>query len=269
MMATVSVFLVLVVYFIVGWRISLRSQKVAWVDFFWVSSFLIVPWVLALSQYLAEGRSLLGPFFEEKKHFWWLALLFSVWSFRLSWHLFWRLRKHPEDPRYLALKEKWADNLPMKTLWLFLFEAFLVLILSLPLFIVFSVTDPSWHWSQLVAVSLFILGLVGETTADRQLKNFKAKQQGGGRVCDVGLWKYSRHPNYFFELVIWTSFAVYGASFPLGFWAVVPLIIMAILLIFVTGVAPSERQALASKGDLYRAYQQRTSMLIPWPPKES
>lgn len=262
-----SVILIGVVgYFLLGWRVSVTTNKIAWVDFFWSSSFFVIVLLFALQKPftdLAVAPSLEDPLF------WGMAGLFSLWSLRLSSHLFRRLRHQPEDPRYLVLSEQWRKHWQRNVLLLYLFEALLALVLSTPLLIGFKAPSMTWQWPQWLSLMLFLMGLLGESSADRQLRIFKKTRTSQSQVCDVGLWRYSRHPNYFFEIVIWSSFAVYCLNLPWGLWAWCPVAIMTFLLVKVTGVAPSEKQALATKGDAYRVYQQRTSMLVPWPPKES
>jgi steroid 5-alpha reductase family enzyme len=116
-------------------------------------------------------------------------------------------------------------------------------------------------------VAIWLVGLIGESIADGQLAAFKADASNHGRVCDVGLWRYSRHPNYFFEWTIWIGYAVFALASPWGWLALAMPALMLHFLINVTGVKATEEQALRSKGERYREYQQRTSMFIPLPRK--
>lgn len=110
------------------------------------------------------------------------------------------------------------------------------------------------------------IGVVGEAVADSQLKRFKRAHVGA--VCDVGLWGYSRHPNYFFEWCVWIGYAVYGFAFaPAGLIAIVGQAIIVASIFGITGIPPTENQAVRSKGDAYREYQKRVSRFVPLPPK--
>ncbi len=110
-----------------------------------------------------------------------------------------------------------------------------------------------------------MLGLAGETIADTQLA---VQASAAGAVCEVGLWAWPRHPNYFFEWCVWLGYAVYGLAFaPWGLIALVPQAILLCSILFVTGIPPTEMQSIRSRGDAYRAYQKRVSRFVPWPPK--
>ena len=124
---------------------------------------------------------------------------------------------------------------------------------------------PRLHWLELLGAAIWVAGILGESIADRQLARFKADPANKGRVCDVGLWRYSRHPNYFFEWTIWVAYAVFCLASPP--WGYVGLAMPALMLHFllnVTGIKATEEQALKSRGDAYRRYQQTTSAFVPW-----
>jgi steroid 5-alpha reductase family enzyme len=113
------------------------------------------------------------------------------------------------------------------------------------------------------------IGILGEALADAQLARWKRDPANRGRVCDAGLWGYSRHPNYFFEWCVWIGYATYGLAFlgDGGWLALVPQGLLLASILWVTGIPPTEAQSLRSKGDAYRAYQRRVSRFIPLPPK--
>ena len=114
------------------------------------------------------------------------------------------------------------------------------------------------------AVALWAVAIVGEAAADRQLDRFKRDPANRGRLCDVGLWRYSRHPNYFFEFVIWISYALYAAGSPFGWSGIVSPALILYFLFRVTGIPLTEAQALRSRGEAYRRYQETTSVFVPW-----
>jgi steroid 5-alpha reductase family enzyme len=115
--------------------------------------------------------------------------------------------------------------------------------------------------------ALWLVAWIGEFLADSQLQSFKSNPANRGTTCRVGLWRYSRHPNYFFEWLIWVAFAVFAMGSPFGYVAVFAPLLMLFFLFRVTGIPATEAQALRSKGDDYRRYQQTTSAFVPWFPR--
>jgi steroid 5-alpha reductase family enzyme len=190
-----------------------------------------------------------------------------VWGLRLGFFLlFTRANSQPEDGRYAELRRKWGSNAGWKFLLFFEVQAVLCGVLSLPFLL--AMHDPlkglpeyedwgAWIW---------VVAFLGETIADAQLARFKRDPKNKGRVCNVGLWRYSRHPNYFFEFFIWVSFAMVACTAQYGGWAFVSPALMLFLLVFVTGIPATEAQALRSKGAAYKKYQESTSAFIPWFP---
>lgn len=193
----------------------------------------------------------------------------AFWSVRLGSHLARRLSRHfpKEDRRYDELRANWSTEFRGKSFFFFQFQALTQCFFAFPFACVAASRDPAVLplWA---GVGIAILGLVGEVAADSQLRRFVAEPLHRGKVCDVGLWRYSRHPNYFFEWVIWIGFGVVGISSGAStshvlLSAACPLV-MLILLLFVTGVPPAEASSLRSKGLLYSEYQARTSCFVPW-----
>ena len=111
-----------------------------------------------------------------------------------------------------------------------------------------------------------VMGVIGETVADRQLLAFKRDPAHRGRTCRAGLWRYSRHPNYFFEWVLWCGFGAFGLTGPLGWLGLAAPFLILFTILFETGIPPTEAQALASRGEDYRRYQRTTRAFVPWPP---
>jgi len=149
----------------------------------------------------------------------------------------------------------------------FQFQALLLVTLSVPFLLAARNRAPSLHPLEVAAVVLWLVALFGETLADAQLAAFKRDAANRGRVCDSGLWRWSRHPNYFFEWLIWVAFALFALASPWGWIALYCPALMLFFLLKVTGVSYTESQLLRSKGESYRRYQERTSTFVPWPPK--
>ena len=243
---------------LLAWLVFLKTDNGGWVD---------VAWAYSLGS-LAVLFAVLGPGAPDRRLL--TALLGGLWGLRLGTHLAWRVAQDPlEDGRYRQLREEWGGNIRIKFLGFFLFQGLLNLVLCLPF--LFAALDRSSGISPIAWIggSLVLLGVAGEGLADAQLKVFKADPSLRGQVCRRGLWAWSRHPNYFFEWLVWLGFATAGLGAPyalLGFLA--PALILHFLT-RVTGIPATEAQALRSKGESYALYQRQVSPFIPWLPRRS
>jgi len=198
-----------------------------------------------------------------------IAGLAVVWSLRLGTHLARRvIGHHPvEDGRYVQLRKDWAGNFAPKMAGFFQMQAASVVLLGVPFLLPVLNASPQFHPLEIVGALLWLVAILGESLADTQLAAFKRDPANRGRVCAAGLWRYSRHPNYFFEWLIWVAYFVFALASPWGWLAVLSPAIILYLLLRVTGIPLTEQQALRSKGEAYREYQQSTSAFIPWLPK--
>ncbi len=200
---------------------------------------------------------------------WVVAALVGLWSLRLTWHLQRRIRRHypEEDSRYVKLREVWCGRVPSAFFWFFIAQAVSVVLLALPFWVVASDADGVWGFWEIAGVMVCVSGIVGEAMADGQMAGFKSRNEDPRAVCQDGMWRYSRHPNYFFEGVIWVGFYLYACGSDWG-WATIHAPAMIIyLLLRVTGIPPTEAAAVLRKGDAYRRYQKTTSAFFPWPPR--
>lgn len=229
------------------------------VDVFWASSFGIISLLSA-----AVGQGLL-----ERK----VLLLIAVlpWSLRMTLHLLVRIiKEHPhEDKRYAALREAWGRRANLMMYLVFLFQGALITILSPPFLLVAANKDSGIGVAEILGASICLIATVGESIADEQLRKFKDNPENKGKVCAYGLWYYSRHPNYFFEFLVWVGIFVLAASSPIGIFTIYCPLIMLYLLTQMTGVKISEEQSLKSRGEEYRRYQQTTSAFFPWVKKSN
>ena len=198
------------------------------------------------------------------------AAMVGLWSLRLGTHLLRRVwRHHPEeDGRYRQLRRDWAGNFSARMFGFFQLQALSVALLALPFLCVLRNPAAFPHPLEMGGIALWLVALAGEAVADRQLAAFK-RHAPRGAVCDRGLWRYSRHPNYFFEWLVWVAYLVFACASPWGWLGVFPAAVMLHLLLRVTGVPLTEEQALRSKGDAYRRYQRTTSAFFPWPPRKA
>jgi steroid 5-alpha reductase family enzyme len=194
-------------------------------------------------------------------------LLFSagaaIWSFRLGLYILIRVcRHHPEeDKRYRTLRERWPG--PLRFLLFFELQACMAVIFSLPFLLAALDPQPTVSRWELLGIGLAIVSTAGETLADFQAQRLKRQ----GPLVNSGLWRYSRHPNYFFESLVWWGFSI--AVWPLSYgWVTLACpLLMLYFLLRVTGIPLTEKHSLESRGEAYREYQRTTSRFIPWPPK--
>jgi steroid 5-alpha reductase family enzyme len=220
----------------------------------------------------AMGISLLAMIYAVHGVGYWRRTLFlapmaMLWGLRLGLHLlFTRVNGQPEEGRYAELRRKWGSNVGLKFLLFFEVQAVLCGVLSLPFLV--AMHDPGKGMPELenVGLGIWVVAFLGEMIADWQLARFKKDPKNKGRVCNVGLWRYSRHPNYFFEFFIWVSFAMVALPAKYGYLGLIAPALILYFLFRVTGIPATEEQAIRSKGKAYREYQKSTSAFIPWFP---
>ena len=234
------------------WIIHLRIRNASIVDPGWAFGLPLV----------AVTYALLGHGYAQRK---WLAAGMAVlWGVRLGVHLLVRIVGQPEEGRYQELRRQWKTQLPLKFLIFFEFQGLLDLFLSLPFLLAALNPAPTLSAFEYAGFALWLIALAGEAVADAQLAAFKRDPTSHGQVCQRGLWNYSRHPNYFFEWLIWVAWALFALASPYGWIALLCPLLMFYFLFRVTGIPATEAQALRSKGDAYRRYQQTTSAFVPW-----
>lgn len=238
-----------------GWRWQRRRSNCGIVDVLWSSGLGGAAILLA-----ALGHGALWPRLL-------LGLLGGMWGLRLARHLWVRVRGKPEDGRYAQLRERWHGD-QRKLFALFQFQAGLVVLFSLPFLGVAANNATSPQWLALAA-AIWLVSVLGETTADRQLARFRNDPANKGKTCRDGLWRYSRHPNYFFEWLHWFTYVVLAIGSPLRGLTWIGPVLMFVFLRYLSGIPFTEAQALRTRGADYCAYQQETSMLFPWFPKTS
>jgi len=244
------------------WRVQRRTGNAGIVDVAWsFGTGLVGVAFCVFGSGLPARRLLLGA-------------LIGVWGFRLGLHLWQRMQREPEDGRYTEIRRNTGEGAGR---WLFVFfqvQAVWALLFATPIFLAARNTlgDPTAPFGGLgladaIGAAIWLLAIGGETIADRQLAAFKLDPESKGRVCRRGLWSWSRHPNYFFEWLHWFGYVVIGWSGPTGWATLFGPAVMLFFLLKVTGIPPTERQALRSRGDEYRRYQQEVSAFFPRPPR--
>jgi steroid 5-alpha reductase family enzyme len=189
----------------------------------------------------------------------------AIWGLRLALHLWRRVRAEPEDGRYRALRARWGAA-QARWFGLFQFQAGLIALFCVPFLV--AAGNPSVRPAWLVAaLVIFVVSIGGEDIADGQLARFRADPANRGRTCRLGLWRYSRHPNYFFEWLHWFTYVAIAIGAPHAVWSLAGPVVMFVFLRWVSGIPFTEAQALRTRGEDYRDYQRRTSILFPWPPR--
>jgi steroid 5-alpha reductase family enzyme len=236
------------------WLWSYRIKNAGVVDIFWSYNFPVIAIILYL----------FAPAFDERRIL--LCAMVVIAGVRLGTHLATRVLKHlrEEESRYAQIRKEWGKNAEPKMFGFFIMQGISNVLLATPFFISAMNTSPQLSQLEYAGAGLWLISVLGEAIADRQLAVFKKDPSNKGKVCDVGLWHYSRHPNYFFEWLMWVSYFVFALASPYGYIAVISPAIILYLLLRVTGIPATEQQSLKTKGEAYKRYQQTTSKFIPW-----
>ena len=242
---------------LLGWWVQCRTRNAAHADVIWafgtggVSLF-----------YLLAGS---GPVLLRLL----AAMLIGAWAWRLGGHILRRVMADGvEEGRYAAMREALGERIDLFHLFFFLGQGLLAWLFALPAWVIAFHPGPVVWPLVVLGVVIGTVALVGEKNADQQLDAFRRNPANRGRTCREGWWRYSRHPNYFFEWLHWFSYPLLAWGAPGAAWLWLAPVMMFLFLWFVTGIPYTERQALKSRGDDYRAYQRSTSPFIPWRPRD-
>lgn len=233
------------------WLVYLWKRNAAVVDLGWAIGLTL----MGLTHHVITGTISLSNIL--------IGLLVLVWGIRLGGYLFWtRLRLGKKDARYESLQQKQTIPAPLFFLIHYLIQACFQGAVGF-VFIFTSQSGRTLSGYDVIGLILWGTGFCGTILADRQLHRFRSSPNNQGRVCQLGLWNYSRHPNYFFEILLWVGFSFLGASAPLGWLGFLSPTVLLVTMRCITGPI-SERQSLRSKPQAYRHYQDTTSMIVPW-----
>ena len=256
--------------FALTWLAAWKIDNWSIVDVVWSYGFaILIALPFAVGAAAAGWSSLPSRWLDDPLL--WLSAAMVLWSLRLGTHLGIRVLGHldKEDGRYLRMREVHGKRMAWKMAIFYLQQAVALVVLMLPFYA--ASTDAEGQRAGAVHVAglaLFLAGLAFEATGDSQLARFKADPANRGKVCDVGLWAWTRHPNYFGEFLIWLGFAL--LSFTPNLLGIPGLLCAGVILYLVTnvtGIPLTEQQLLTSKGDAYRDYQRRVSAFWPRPPR--
>jgi steroid 5-alpha reductase family enzyme len=258
--ALVAIAVALSVLMAGAWAVQQRTGNSGWVDTIWTFSLGLV----------GAGSALwpVGGAAPNARQ-WLVAALVAIWSLRLGSHIAARTAKITDDPRYAAFAMEWGVDSPRKMFIFLQNQGFGSIPLVFSIFVASRFPDHALRLQDYLGALILFIGIAGEALADAQLKNFRTNPANKGRVCDAGLWRWSRHPNYFFEWFGWLAYPVIAIStdYPWGWATLLAPVFMYWILVHVTGIPPLEQQMLRSRGERYRDYQASTSMFFPLPQK--
>ncbi len=253
---TVACAVVLAVSMFGLWLLSLRMEDASIVDVFWGIAFVLVARIGFAWGDGDDGRRIL------------VFVLASIWGLRLAAYLLWRRSGEGEDPRYRRMRERHGARFGRVSLFtVFGLQGLVAYLVSMPLQIAQGAGGaPPLGWVDALGAALVATGLALESIGDWQLARFKADPANRGLVMDRGLWRYTRHPNYFGDAVVWWGFGVIACAVPGGEVGLLSSALMTFLLMRVSGVPMLERSLAASRPG-WAEYAARTSSFVPWPPR--
>ena len=255
-LALIALATVAVLMFVL-WALHFRIHNAALVDAGWAAGLALIGII-----YTAGGAGWL-----ERRVL--IGGMTGLWGMRLAAYLLkTRVIGHPEEGRYEEMRKNWETNAGFKFLLYFEAQALLCVVLSAPFLLAAMNPREGFQWFEVVGVAIWAISILGESLADGQLAEFKRKPDSMGHTCREGLWRYSRHPNYFFEWFLWIGYALVGLGAEYGWVGFNSQAFILFFLLRVTGIPATEAQALRSRGDDYKDYQRTTSAFIPWFPKE-
>jgi len=253
----------------VAYLVHLRRRNAGAIDVAWGINLALIAFTAAVN----------GNGWWMRK--WVYAIGVGIASLRLTAHLTHRFLSEPEDGRYATLRAAWGASAPLRFLGLFALQGLLALLVSAPAFAAAADRTRKFDRLERIAMVMFVVSVIGEAVADAQLAQHKARERARaqttvdaplmrGSVCRTGLWAYSRHPNYFFQCLMWVAYAMFAVAPQRGIFdilnmsAVVAPALMIGCILFVTGIVPTEKECLRRRPVDYEKYRRQTSMLVPW-----
>jgi steroid 5-alpha reductase family enzyme len=240
------------VLFAAMWAISYRLKNYGFLD---------VTWTLGVGLLaLVDGLALNGSPVRRAA----ITTVGLLWSLRLGLFILRRVLKHHpvEDKRYRSLRDRWKS--PLEFLLFFELQAAIAVIFSLPFLVADADASPFVTALEIVGLGVALVGVLGESLADWQAQRFKSRADARKTVLDSGLWRHSRHPNYFFESLYWVGICLATVASPHGWMSIAAPVLILYFLFRVTGIPLTEKHALETHGEEYRDYQRRVSAFVPW-----
>jgi steroid 5-alpha reductase family enzyme len=257
----VSAFLIIVMT--LAWAFQKRVGNAGWVDVFWTFGLGLAGLGTALTPIPGNDgltcRQIL------------IAVMVAIWALRLGLHLAVRVAHHAEDVRYAGFRKDWGAGFQRRLFWFLQIQALAAILLAISILLAVRNPAPDIRIMDWAGALILVIAIGGEGIADAQLARFKAVPGNQGKVCDIGLWGWSRHPNYFFEWLVWIAFAVMAVDltgdYLWGWFAISAPAFIYWLLVYVSGVPPLETLMLKSRGAAFVAYRSTTSAFFPLPPR--
>ncbi len=246
----------MVAFMAIVWAIAVKVNDFSIVDIAWGMTFIITTIAtLAITQNMNITSIT-------------IAVLVILWGLRLSGYLFKRNVGKPEDYRYQNMRKRWETNVNLKAFYrVYMLQGALSLFFSIPIIIGIANSSEETNYILItIGVVLWIIGFIFEAGGDYQLSQFKKKEENKGRFIKHGLWRYTRHPNYFGESAMWFGVAIVALSVPWGWIGLISPIALTYILINISGVPPLEKKFM--EHEEYREYAKKTNMFIPGPPKK-
>jgi steroid 5-alpha reductase family enzyme len=246
-----------------AWAVQKRTSQSGWADVYWSYAIGIGGVMVAL---IPPGE---GPIARR----WLVTAMVAFWSIRLGWHIMTRtFAATYEDPRYADLRRLWGANFQFRIFAFLQIQALCGLGLVVTVFVAAHRPGEALSIADYAGLAVLIVSVIGEAVSDAQLRAFTADKSHHGKVCDKGLWAWSRHPNYFFEWLGWIAYPIIAidlsGSYGLGWLSLIGPAMMYWLLVYASGIPPLEQHMLRSRGDAFKRYQARTSAFFPLPPRK-
>jgi steroid 5-alpha reductase family enzyme len=197
-----------------------------------------------------------------------IVALVAFWALRLGGHIFQRTNKSPDDPRYSEIKKSWGKRAAFNLFWFLQIQAICAFVLISAVRLGVNRGSSDWQFIDFIALFVAIIGISGEAIADNQLRFFKANNPPNS-ICNIGLWRFSRHPNYFFEFVFWCGISLFAFDFNepklTSIFAIIAPLMMYYLLNYASGIPPLEAYMLKSRGEKFENYMRTTRPFFPFP----
>ena len=248
-----------------AWEIQRLTGKSGWADAFWTFGAGLCGVWFALAPFWLRGD-------PPSPRAFLVAALVALWAARLCAHIARRTLAGPDDPRYAKLKQDWGAAEPVQMFWFLQTQAFFGVVLALTVFAAAANPRPGLDLRDAIGAAVLIAAVIGEAVSDETLHAFARNPGNRGRVCDIGLWRWSRHPNYFFEWLGWLAYPIIAidlsGAYPFSFAALIGPAVIYWLLVHVSGIPPLESHMIETRGAAFLDYRRRTSAFFPWPRKE-
>jgi steroid 5-alpha reductase family enzyme len=245
-----------------AWAIQRATANAGWIDVVWTFGTGLVGVGLALA---GSDRVPWRGYV--------IAAMVALWSVRLGLHIALRVAHGPEDARYTALRETWGAGFQGRLFWFLEIQAVAAALLGIAIVTAADNPDPTLRPIDLIGIATLFVAIFGEGLADEQLRRFKSDPTNRGKICNAGLWGWSRHPNYFFEWLGWVAYPLlaihWDGSYFAGFLSLIGPLLMYAILVYGSGIPYVERQMAQSRGAAFQDYAARTSAFFPLPPRKS